>query len=128
MNNLVDGQTYLYKDGNFTAVDVVTASPLTLYFDCGQTKLSKRELAHLDYFNNNVVNEDVKLEVNGYADKQTGSAKRNQYLSEQRVKYVKDLLVKAGAKEENLTGEGKGATVQLFDGAANNRVVTIEVK
>ena len=41
---------------------------------------------------------------------------------------MKDLLVKAGAKEENLTGEGKGATVQLFDGAANNRVVTIEVK
>jgi len=128
VNNLVDGQTYLYKDGNFTAVDVVTASPLTLYFDCGKTTLSKRELAHLDYFNSSVVNEDVKLEVNGYADKQTGSAKRNQYLSEERVKYVKNLLVKAGAKEENLTGEGKGASVQLFDGAANNRVVTIEVK
>lgn len=129
VNNLVDGQTYLYKDGNFTAVEVGSpASPLTLYFDCGQTTLSKRELAHLDYFNQSVVNDSVKLEVNGYADKQTGSAKRNKYLSQERVKYVKNLLVKAGAKEENLSGEGKGCEVQLFDGAANNRVVTIEVK
>ena len=128
VNNLVDGQTYLYKDGEFTAVDVVKASPLTLYFDCGQTKLSKRELAHLDYFNQSVVSEDVKLDVNGYADKQTGSKKRNQYLSEQRVKYVTDLLVKAGAKEENISGAAHGCEVQLFDGAENNRVVTIEVK
>ena len=128
VNNLVDGQTYLYKDGDFTAVDVVKASPLTLYFDCGQTKLSQRELAHLDYFNQSVVDGDVKLDVNGYADKQTGSRKRNQYLSEQRVKYVTDLLVKAGAKEENISGAAHGCEVQLFDGAANNRVVTIEVK
>ncbi|MBP5740678.1 MAG: OmpA family protein [Bacteroidales bacterium] len=128
VNNLVDGQTYLYKDGEFTAVEVVKASPLTLYFDCGQTKLNKRELAHLDYFNQNVVDGDVKLDVNGYADKQTGSKKRNQYLSEQRVKYVTDLLVKAGAKEDNISGAAHGCEVQLFDGAANNRVVTIEVK
>lgn len=128
VNNLVDGQTYLYKDGEFTVVEIVKASPLTLYFDCGQTKLTKRELAHLDYFNQNVVDGDVKLDVNGYADKQTGSKKRNQYLSEQRVKYVTDLLVKAGAKEENISGSAHGCEVQLFDGAANNRVVTIEVK
>ncbi|MBR4774617.1 MAG: OmpA family protein [Bacteroidales bacterium] len=127
-NNLVDGQTYLYENGTFTAVDVKPGSPITLYFDCGATTLSAREKAHLEYFTSNVVDADTKLSVNAYADKQTGSAKRNQYLSEQRAKYVADLLVKAGAKEENIESAAHGASVQLFDGAEKNRVVTIEVK
>ena len=127
-SQLVDGQTYLYENGTFTAVDVKPGSPLTLYFDCGATKLSKREQAHLEYFTSNVVDENTQLSVNGYADKQTGSAKRNQYLSEQRAKYVADLLVKAGAKEENIESAGHGASIQPFESAVNNRVVTIEVK
>ena len=126
--NLVDGQTYLYENGTFTAVDVKPGSPVTVYFDCGATKLSNRELAHLEYFTGNVVDENVQLDVNGYADKQTGSAKRNQYLSEKRVEYVVDLLKKAGAKEENITSAAHGASVAPFDSAEKNRVVTIEVK
>ena len=126
--NLVSGQTYLFENGTFTAVDVIAASPITLYFDCGSAKLSQRELAHLEYFTENVVNADTKLAVNGYADKQTGSARRNQKLSEQRVDYVVSLLKKAGANEENIEKAAHGATVQLFDGAAKNRVVTVEVK
>ena len=127
-NSLVDGQTYLYENGTFTAVDVKAGSPLTLYFDCGATTLSAREKADLEYFTANVVDENTQLAVNAYADKQTGSAKRNQYLSEQRAKYVVDLLQKAGAKEENIESAAHGAEVQLFDGAEKNRVVTIEVK
>ena len=125
---LVNGQTYLYENGTFTAVDVTPGSPVTVYFDCGSAKLSAREKAHLEYFTSNVVNGDTKLSVNGYADKQTGSAKRNQTLSEQRVKTVVDLLTKAGAKEGNIETAAHGSSVQPFDNAAKNRVVTIEVK
>ena len=125
--NLVNGQTYLYENGTFTAVDVKPGSPLTLYFDCGSTKLSAREQAHLEYFANTVLDGNTKLAVNGYADKQTGSARRNQQLSEQRVKTVVDLLTKAGANADNIETAAHGADVQLFDGAAKNRVVTIEV-
>lgn len=128
LRELVDGQTYLYENGKFTAVDVKPGSPITLYFDCGSAKLSEREKAHFEYFANTVVDGDTKLAVNGYADKQTGSAKRNQQLSEQRVKTVVDLLLKAGAKEENIESAAHGATVQLFDGAAKNRVVTVELQ
>lgn len=128
LRQLTDGQTYLYENGKFTAVDVKPGSPITLYFDCGSAKLSEREKAHFEYFANTVVDENSKLAVNGYADKQTGSAKRNQQLSEQRVKTVVDLLVKAGAKEENIESAAHGATVQLFDGAAKNRVVTVELQ
>ena len=126
--SLVNGQTYLYENGTFTAVDVKPGSPITLYFDCGSATLSAREKAHLEYFTDNVVDGDTKLAVNGYADKQTGTARRNQQLSEQRVKTVVDLLKKAGAKESNIETAAHGSTVQLFDGAAKNRVVTIEVK
>ena len=128
LRQLTDGQTYLYENGKFTAVDVKPGSPITLYFDCGSAKLSEREKAHFEYFANTVVDGDTKLAVNGYADKQTGSAKRNQQLSEQRVKTVVDLLLKAGAKEENIESAAHGATVQLFDGAAKNRVVTVELQ
>ena len=128
LRQLVNGQTYLYEDGHFTAVDAAAGAPVTLYFDCGSATLSAREKAHFEYFANNVVNENTKLVVNGYADKQTGSAKRNQQLSEQRVKTVVDLLKKAGANEENIESAAHGASVQLFDSAAKNRVVTIEVK
>ena len=128
LRQLTDGQTYLYENGKFTAVDVKPGSPITLYFDCGSAKLSERETAHFEYFANTVVDENSSLAVNGYADKQTGSAKRNQQLSEQRVKTVVDLLLKAGAKEENIESAAHGATVQLFDGAAKNRVVTVELQ
>ncbi len=126
--NLVNGQTYLYENGTFTAVDVTPGSPVTVYFDCGSAKLSAREKAHLEYFTSNVVNGDTKLLVNGYADKQTGSSKFNQTLSEKRVKTVVDFLTKAGANESNIETAAHGSSVQPFDTAVKNRVVTIELK
>ena len=128
IRQLVNGQTYLYENGTFTAVDVKPGSPVTLYFDCGSAKLSAREKAHLEFFTQSVLTPETKLAVTGYADKQTGSAKRNQQLSEQRAKTVVELLKKAGASEENIESAAYGASVQLFNGAAKNRVVTIEVK
>ena len=126
--NLVNGQTYLYENGTFTAVDVKAGSPVSIYFDCGSATVSAREKAHLEYFANSVVNGDTKLAVNAYADKQTGSAARNQKLSEQRAKAVVDLLTKAGANESNIECTAHGSSVNPFEGAAKNRVVTIEVK
>ena len=46
--NLVDGQTYLFENGRFTAVESKVASPATVYFDLGSAKLSEREKAHLE--------------------------------------------------------------------------------
>lgn len=124
---LASGQNYVYEEGQFVAVDTPQGAPLTVYFDCGSATVSAREKAHFEYFAENCVNENTKLNVNGYADKQTGTAKRNQQLSEQRAKAVVDLLKKAGAKEENITCAAHGASVQPFEGAAKNRVVTIEI-
>ena len=126
--NLVDGQTYLFQNGRFTAVEAKVASPATVYFDLGSAKVSDREKAHLEFFANNVVDNATKLLLTGSADKQTGTAKINQKLSEQRVDAVKALLGKLGANTDNIETVAKGDTDNKFDTPAKNRCVVIEVK
>lgn len=128
LRSLVNGQTYLYENGTFTAVDVKAGAPVSIYFDLGSAKLSAREKAHLEYFTNNIATAETKVEVNGYADKATGSVKANQALSEKRAKAVVDLLKKAGMPESNIECKANGG-VDIFNKPAyKNRVVTIEVK
>jgi len=127
LKSLVNGQTYLYENGTFTAVDVKTV-PVTVYFDLGSAKISAREKAHIEYFVENAVKADTKLIVNGYADKATGSVKTNQNLSEKRAKAVVDLLKKAGANEANIESKGNGGTDIFNKPIYKNRVVTIEAK
>jgi outer membrane protein OmpA-like peptidoglycan-associated protein len=127
--NLVDGQTYLFENGRFTAVEAKVASPATVYFDLGSAKLSEREKAHLEYFASNVVDGNTALLLTGSADKQTGTARGNQKLSEQRVETVKNLLVnKFGANASNIETVANGDTKNVFDTPAKNRCVVIEVK
>ena len=126
--NLVDGQTYLFKNGRFTAVEAKVASPATVYFDLGSAKISAREKAHLEFFANNAVEAGTKLLLTGSADKQTGTAKGNQKLSEQRVDAVKALLEKLGANGNNIETVANGDTKNIFDTPAKNRCVVIEVK
>ena len=126
--NLVDGQTYLFQNGRFTAVEAKVASPATVYFDLGSAKISDREKAHLEFFANNVVDNATKLLLTGNADKATGTAKGNQKLSEQRVDAVKALLGKLGANTDNIETVANGDTKNIFDTPAKNRCVVIEVK
>ena len=126
--NLVDGQTYLFKNGRFTAVEAKVASPATVYFDLGSAKISDREKAHLEFFTNSVVDNATKLLLTGSADKQTGTANGNQKLSEKRVDAVKALLEKLGANGNNIETVANGDTKNVFDTPAKNRCVVIEVK
>ena len=127
--NLVDGQTYLFKNGRFTAVEAKVASPATVYFDLGSAKISEREKAHIEFFANSAVDNATKLLLTGSADKQTGTARGNQKLSEQRVDAVKNLLVnKFGANAANIETVANGDTKNVFDTPAKNRCVVIEVK
>ena len=126
--NLVDGQTYLFQNGRFTAVDARVASPATVYFDLGSAKLTEREKAHLEYFANNVVDGNTALLLTGSADKQTGTHSGNQKLSEKRVETVKNFLTKLGANASNIETVANGDTKNVFDTPAKNRCVVIEVK
>lgn len=104
-------------------------SPATLYYEIGSTKLSEREEAHLEFYVKNILEQapDKVFVLTGSADKGTGTAARNQYLSEQRVNNVKKVLVeKYGIAEDHLVVKAEGATNNRFGSAVLNRVVTIE--
>lgn len=104
-------------------------SPATLYFEIGSTKLSEREEAHLDFYVKNILEQapDKVFVLTGSADKGTGTASRNQYLSEQRVNNVKKILVeKYGISEDHLVVKAEGSSNNRFSSAVLNRVVTIE--
>ena len=83
-------------------------TPAPVYFDIGKAVLSDREMQHLDFLAKNLVekaDKDTKiyLTVMGSADSNTGSAKRNQYLSEARAKYIYDVLTdKYGVSPDRL--------------------------
>ena len=127
--NLVDGQTYLFENGRFTAVDAKVASPATVYFDLGSAKLSEREKAHLEYFANNVVDANTALVLTGSADKQTGTSSINQKLSEQRAAAVKAFLTERGIAESRIIScVANGDRVQPFAENDLNRVVISTVE
>ncbi len=63
------------------------------------------------------------IQLTGYADKGTGTARVNQAISERRVAAVKDALVKRGIKASRIATEAKGDTEQPFAENNKNRVV-----
>lgn len=74
-------------------------------------------------------NEDVKIVVKGYADKNTGSENYNQKLSERRANAVKDVLVGYGIDESRIETQAVGVSSQPYSDNNNwNRVALIFVK
>ena len=102
--------------------------PLTLYFDLDQTVLTQRELDHLERYATFVLRPDTKVHLTGSADKETGNPSHNQWLSEERNAYVRNILVKVyGMKPENISETANGDRKNEFDTKEKNRCVTIEI-
>ena len=75
----------------------IEMQPITVYFSIGKTDLDEFELRHLDFYAKNIIdkiNSDpaVEIVIMGSADSNTGTAKRNQYLSDARGQYMINLL------------------------------------
>lgn len=73
-------------------------------------------------------NGNAKVLVTGFADKNTGTAKRNMELSQLRADAVKAELVKLGVDASRVIVEAKGDTVQPFEENDANRVAISLVK
>jgi OOP family OmpA-OmpF porin len=63
------------------------------------------------------------IQLTGYADKGTGTARVNQAISERRAAAVKDALVRRGIKASRIATEAKGDTEQPFADNDQNRAV-----
>ena len=85
-------------------------------FLIGTSTISNREMINVENVAkliNAMPNE--KFVITGYADKATGSAKRNAKLSQARAESVyKALTQKYGVNADNLTVESKGAVAPMF--------------
>jgi len=101
----------------------VGVSSVTVYFDMGQTVVSDREKAHIEYFASEVDKEKA-LVVTGSADLGTGSAKRNEYLAKKRAEVVKGILEGLGYTNVEVAEPEYDA----FAPAVRSRVAIVKVK
>lgn len=115
---------------NSDLISGLLEAPMIAYFEIGQSKLSKKELAHFDYIVNNIMSrgKNAKFTLSGNCDTKTGSKKRNQQLSEQRADYIYKLLTeKYGMSTDKFTVKANGGN-DIFDTPELNRAVIIEAE
>ncbi len=108
---------------------MLDVTPGAVFFNIGQTTLSKEQMFQLEFYIKNVIaqDKDKVFTLTGYADKQTGSAKRNKQLSEMRVNYVSKLLQeKYNIPAERLVIKSEGSAVDRWGDPTLNRCVVIE--
>lgn len=108
--------------------DKVTVTPVALFFKIGKATLDKKELTNLDFYVRRALKADENkiFTLYGGADKATGTGAINQKLSEQRVQYVYNLLVKKyGISKDRLKVVAEGDRNNRFPEPELNRTVII---
>lgn len=95
-----------------------------IFFRIGSAHIRQSEAEKIDALVEWMLsNDEFRVSIVGYADKETGSAATNAKLSERRAQNVKAALLKAGIAEERIDIAHKGDTVQPFEEPSKNRVV-----
>jgi OOP family OmpA-OmpF porin len=95
-----------------------------IFFTIGSSKIRATEIAKLDKLAEFLkANPEIGVNVTGYADKGTGTAKVNQIISKERANRVtKELINRYGIETSRITTDYKGDTVQPFSVNNQNRV------
>ena len=98
------------------AKETIIAGPLLVTFVIDKWDLSNKDKVNLGYLAEAMRREpDAKFVIAGYADRGTGTSKRNQFLSEQRSKVVIDFLVnEQGISRDRLIRESNGGVENMF--------------
>ncbi|MDY3120031.1 OmpA family protein [Porphyromonas somerae] len=98
------------------AKETIIAGPLLVTFVIDKWELSNKDKVNLGYLAEAMRREpNAKFVIAGYADRGTGSSKRNQFLSEQRSKVVIDFLVnEQGISPDRLIQESNGGVENMF--------------
>jgi outer membrane protein OmpA-like peptidoglycan-associated protein len=109
---------------------IVAPTESVVFFTIGDALLSDYAKATLDSIAQQLIAADATIVVTGYADKETGSAKRNEQLSKQRAENVASYLLGLGLPSSRLTTQWVGDTEQAFtspDTPIVNRCVIIKL-
>ena len=107
---------------------VVRAQPLAVFFTIGQTNITDKEMVNLKYAAQVIKDSPGHVyKITGYADTQTGTPQRNEYLSNQRAQNVYDALVnKFGVSPKSLKIVPRKGQSVPFDNAVLDRVSIVE--
>ncbi len=100
-----------------------------VFFHIGEATLSDYARATLDNYVAAMASNDAKIVVTGYADKETGSAERNEQLSMERAQNVAAYLTAHGIDASRITTEWVGDTETAFSSPETpivNRCVLIK--
>lgn len=100
-----------------------------IYFIIGKWNIQASEVAKLDEIAAFMAQyPETKVKLVGHADKATGSASRNQFLSEKRAEIVTSELEKRGVAASRISSEFKGDTANPYPTPEENRVTICLVK
>ena len=113
--------------------EVVAMMPAesVVFFTIGEAMLTDYAKATLDSIVAQLMATDATIVVTGYADKETGSARRNEQLSKERAENVATYLMGLGVPSSRITTNWVGDTEQAFtspDTPVVNRCVIIKLK
>lgn len=108
-------------------VKELIATPISVFFNIDKTNIaSEKDLVNVRAIAKFAKENDRKLLVTGYADSATGTAERNQWLSEERARVVAGKLVEMGIPEGNITTVGKGG-VEILSPISFDRRATVQI-
>lgn len=100
-----------------------------VYFELDKSIIRDSETAKIDNIIR-ILNKypDSSVAISGYADKFTGTARRNMVLSKERSEIVKQALIEAGIAESRIATAYYGDTEQVSEVPELNRVSVIVMK
>ena len=100
-----------------------------IYFIINKWDIQASEVAKLDEIAAFMAeNPETKVQLTGHADKATGTAQRNLFLSEKRAEIVTNELVKRGVDASRISSTFKGDTSNPYATPEENRVTVCFVK
>ena len=100
-----------------------------IYFIINKWNIQASEVAKLDEIAAFMAaNPDTKVQLTGHADKATGTAARNLFLSEKRAEIVTNELIKRGVAASRISSTFKGDTANPYATPEENRVTVCFVK
>lgn len=117
------------KTKGAVAPPVAVPAESVVFFAIGEAKLTDYAKATLDSCMAQLLSSDGSVVVTGYADKETGSAMRNEQLSKERAESVTAYLVANGVAKERISTNWVGDTEPAFtspDTPVVNRCVIIK--
>ena len=108
----------------------VAAQPLLVTFQIDRWKLSTKDRVNLGFLAEVIkANPNLVYAVTGFADKGTGSVKRNIFLAQKRAEVVYNALVNEfGVSENQLRKDSKGGVANMYyNDPRNSRAVLMKI-